>query len=91
LKEKLETLTHFAKVDLHDAIIDGATRRLRPVLMTAFTSILGLLPMLISSGVGAEMQKPLAIVVVGGLITSISATLLVIPVMFDWLRSRKLL
>jgi Cu(I)/Ag(I) efflux system membrane protein CusA/SilA len=91
LKEKLETMTPFAKVDLHDAIVDGATRRLRPVLMTAFTSILGLLPMLISSGVGAEMQKPLAIVVVGGLITSISATLLVIPVMFDWLRSRKLL
>lgn len=88
LKEKLKSVSRLSKADLHEAIVDGATRRLRPVLMTAFTSIVGLLPMLISVGTGAEMQKPLAVVVVGGLITAISATLLVIPVLFDWLRGR---
>ena len=90
LKEKLKKSKKFTKKILHEAILEGSTRRLRPVLMTAFTSIIGLLPMLISTGVGAEVQKPLAIVVVGGLITSISATLLVIPVLFDMLRERSL-
>jgi len=90
LKEKMAQITNFTKVDLHNAILHGATRRLRPVLMTAFTSIFGLIPMLISTGTGSEMQKPLAVVVVGGLITSISATLLVIPILFDMLRERSL-
>ncbi len=90
LQEKLQTASHVTKNLIHDAILEGATRRLRPVLMTAFTSIIGLLPMLVSGGVGAEVQKPLAIVVVGGLITSISATMLVIPVLFDMLRERRI-
>lgn len=73
---------------IESAILEGATKRLRPVLMTAFTSIIGLLPMLLSSGTGSEVQKPLAIVVVGGLITSIFMTLLVIPVLFSVVKQK---
>ncbi|MCF7847115.1 MAG: CusA/CzcA family heavy metal efflux RND transporter [Candidatus Gracilibacteria bacterium] len=91
LKEKLKTAHILTKSLVHEAILEGATRRLRPILMTGFTSILGLLPMLITTGTGAELQKPLAVVVVGGLITSITATLLVIPILFDWIRSRRIL
>ena len=58
--------------------------RLRPVLMTASVAILGLVPMLISTGVGAETQRPLATVVVGGLITSTLLTLLLLPLIYEW-------
>ena len=78
-QEKFETLT---TQQLKHAILEGATKRLRPVLMTAFTSIIGLMPMLLSAGTGSEVQKPLAIVVVGGLITSVFMTMVVIPVLF---------
>ncbi|MCG7548675.1 CusA/CzcA family heavy metal efflux RND transporter [Pseudoalteromonas sp. Of7M-16] len=61
------------------AVLDGATSRLRPVLMTATTSALGLIPMILSQGVGAELQKPIAIVVVGGLVSSTLLTLFVLP------------
>ncbi|MCB9798552.1 efflux RND transporter permease subunit [Candidatus Nomurabacteria bacterium] len=74
------------KEGIHDAVLKGATLRLRPVLMTAFTSVIGLFPMLYATGVGAEVQKPLAIVVVGGLTTSVVLTLVVIPVLFSMLR-----
>jgi len=77
------------KEGIHEAIMEGATLRLRPVLMTAFTSVIGLFPMLYATGVGAEVQKPLAIVVVGGLTTSVILTLIVIPVLFSGLRERK--
>lgn len=62
--------------------------RLRPVLMTASVAILGLVPMLISTGVGAETQRPLATVVVGGLITSTLLTLLLLPLIYEWSESR---
>jgi len=78
------------KEGIHEAILEGATLRLRPVLMTAFTSVIGLFPMLYAAGVGAEVQKPLAIVVVGGLTTSVILTLIVIPVLFSGLRERKI-
>lgn len=65
-----------------DAVFDGAVSRLRPVLMTAMTSALGLIPMLLSNGVGAEIQKPLASVIVGGLVTATFLTLFVLPVLF---------
>jgi copper/silver efflux system protein len=78
------------KEGIHEAVLEGAMLRLRPVLMTAFTSIIGLLPMLISTGVGAEVQKPLALVVVGGLTTSVILTLIVIPVLFSYLREKKI-
>ena len=68
--------------DISKAIYEGAISRLRPVLMTAITSALGLIPMILSSGVGAEIQRPLAIVIVGGLITATFLTLFVLPVLY---------
>ena len=65
-----------------EAVVRGAKRRLRPILMTAFIAAFGLIPMLLSSGVGSEVQKPLAIVVLGGLVTSSALTLLLLPAMF---------
>ena len=64
---------------LEDAIMQGATTRLRPVLMTALVASLGFLPMALATGTGAEVQKPLATVVIGGLISSTCLTLLVLP------------
>jgi len=67
-----------------EAIFDGATSRLRPVLMTAITSALGLIPMLMSNGVGSEIQRPLASVIVGGLITATLLTLFVVPSLYQF-------
>jgi len=72
-----------------DAVRKGAELRLRPVLMTASVAILGLIPMLLSSGVGAETQRPLAAVVSGGLITSTLLTLVLLPVIYEWVEQRK--
>ncbi len=72
-----------------EAVRRGAELRLRPVMMTASVAILGLIPMLLSSGVGAETQRPLATVVVGGLITSTLLTLILLPVIYEWIESRK--
>lgn len=66
------------------ASIEGSCLRLRPVLMTAATTALGLLPLLFSTGTGSEVQRPLATVVVGGLVTSTVLTLLVIPALYKW-------
>ena len=66
----------------NDAVFIGAVSRLRPVLMTAFIAALGLIPMLLASGIGAEIQRPLATVVVGGLISSTALTLLVLPILY---------
>ncbi len=71
-----------------EAVRKGAELRLRPVLMTASVAILGLIPMLLSSGVGAETQRPLASVVVGGLISSTLLTLILLPVIYEWIESR---
>lgn len=73
---------------IDDAIREGAKRRLRPVLMTAFIAALGLLPLLFASGVGSEIQKPLAIVVLGGLVTSTILTLLILPPAFKMIYKR---
>jgi len=69
---------------VEEAAIRGACRRLRPVLMTAVTTALGLIPLLVSSGTGSEVQRPLATVVIGGLVTSTVLTLLVIPALYRW-------
>jgi cobalt-zinc-cadmium resistance protein CzcA len=69
---------------LEDSLVEGALLRLRPVLMTAFTTVLGLLPLLLSTGIGAGVQRPLATVVVGGLFTSTLLTLLVLPALYKW-------
>jgi cobalt-zinc-cadmium resistance protein CzcA len=72
-----------------EAVRRGAELRLRPVLMTASVAILGLIPMLLSTGVGAETQRPLASVVIGGLITSTLLTLVLLPVIYEWVENRK--
>ena len=74
---------------LQEAIQRGATDRLRPVLMTASIAIFSLIPMLLAGGTGSEIQKPLATVVVGGLITSTLLTLLIIPSVYSWFEKRK--
>ena len=73
---------------IEEAVRQGAELRLRPVLMTASVAILGLVPMLLSTGVGAETQRPLASVVVGGLITSTLLTLVLLPVIYEWMETR---
>ncbi|MBB1322232.1 MULTISPECIES: efflux RND transporter permease subunit [unclassified Shewanella] len=67
----------------------GAARRLRPILMTATTAMFGLMPLVFASGPGAEIQKPLAIVVIGGLLTSTITTLYLLPILYYWLEKRK--
>jgi heavy metal efflux system protein len=74
---------------LNEALIQGCENRLRPVLMTALISIFSLLPMLFASGPGSEIQKPLAVVVVGGLLSSTLLTLLVIPTVYGWFEKKK--
>ena len=69
---------------LGQAIEEGAHSRLRPVLMTAITTALGLIPLLLATGVGSEIQRPMATVVVGGLVSSTLLTLLVIPSLYPW-------
>lgn len=67
---------------LNEVILNGAVLRVRPVSMTALTTILGLVPLLIATGIGAEVQRPLAIVVVGGLLTSTTLTLYLLPALY---------
>ncbi len=71
-------------LSIDDASIKGACLRVRPVLMTALTTGLGLIPLLLSDGTGSEVQRPLATVVIGGLVTSTVLTLLVIPALYKW-------
>ena len=67
-----------------EAIVEGCLLRLRPVLMTALVALLGLIPLALSQGIGSEVQRPLAVVVIGGLLTSTSLTLIVLPALFPW-------
>ncbi len=71
-----------ANMSLDDAILEGVISRVRPVVMTALMAAIGLLPAAISTGIGSETQKPLAIVVIGGLITSTFLTLLIMPIIY---------
>jgi cobalt-zinc-cadmium resistance protein CzcA len=70
---------------LDETIVTGCQRRLRPVLMTASVAVLSLAPMIFASGPGSEVQRPLAVVVVGGLLTSTLLTLLVLPLVYSWM------
>ena len=70
---------------LDNAIVDGALGRLRPVLMTALVASLGFVPMALNVGAGSEVQRPLATVVIGGIISSTFLTLVVLPVLYRWL------
>ena len=70
---------------LRDAVIEGSLTRLRPVLMTAAVASLGFVPMALATGAGAEVQRPLATVVIGGIISSTLLTLVLLPVLYSWL------
>lgn len=80
--------TKLSSKNLYERVIEGANRRLRPVLMTATTAMFGLLPLVFATGPGAEIQKPLAIVVIGGLVTSTITTLYLLPIFYCWLEKR---
>jgi len=76
-------------MDKYEALIVTGKTRLRPILMTAITTILGLSTLSIGMGVGSEMLQPLAIVAIGGLLYATILTLLVVPVMYDLLHKEK--
>ena len=76
-------------LSLDSAIEEGALTRLRPVLMTALVASLGFVPMAIATGTGAEVQRPLATVVIGGILSSTALTLLVLPVLYRWMYRRE--
>jgi cobalt-zinc-cadmium resistance protein CzcA len=71
-------------IPIAQAIREGCAQRFRPVMMTATVALLGLVPFLFATGPGSEVQRPLAIVVIGGLITSTLLTLVVLPVLYRW-------
>ena len=75
--------------ELYEAVHHGTLTRLRPVLMTALVAGLGFLPMALNTGVGAEVQRPLATIVVGGLFTSTVLTLLILPYLYLALERRR--
>ena len=69
---------------IRESVIEGSLTRLRPVLMTALVASLGFVPMAIATGTGAEVQRPLATVVIGGILSSTFLTLIVLPVLYSW-------
>jgi cobalt-zinc-cadmium resistance protein CzcA len=86
-------LSHFGYLrehgeDVHDAVLKGSLDRLRTVLMTALLASLGLLPMALSTAIGAETQRPLAIVIIGGLVSATLLTLVVLPTLYLWVHER---
>jgi len=72
------------KMAVVDAVREGASQRLRPVLMTALVAALGFIPMALNTGIGAEVQRPLATVVIGGIVSATLLTLLVLPALYTW-------
>lgn len=76
--------------DINKRIMKGTKRRVRPILLTALTDILGFFPMAVSMSSGAEVQRPLATVVIGGLFTSTILTLFLLPIMYRWIETRKM-
>lgn len=77
------------KYPLHEAVWQGAVLRLRPVLMTACVASLGFVPMALATGTGAEVQRPLATVVIGGILSSTLLTLVLLPVLYRWLNTAR--
>lgn len=75
--------------NINERIMEGSKRRIRPILLTALTDILGFMPMAISNSAGAEVQRPLATVVIGGLVTSTILTLFILPILYRWMENRK--
>ncbi|WP_395745022.1 efflux RND transporter permease subunit [Prosthecobacter sp.] len=75
-------------MSVRDAVLNGVATRLRPVMMTALVAALGFVPMALAHGAGAEVQRPLATVVIGGIISSTLLTLLLLPMLYDWIERR---
>jgi cobalt-zinc-cadmium resistance protein CzcA len=88
IKEYL-SLEEDASLKPRDVVLQGTANRLRPILMTASVASLGFLPMALSQGAGAEVQRPLATVVIGGLLLATLMTLVVLPVLYTYWRHRK--
>lgn len=89
LINKFNELKESGMTDLKKRIYEATHERLRPILLTATAAIMGFIPMAISTSGGAEVQRPLATVVIGGLLTATFLTLVVLPVLYYWLESRK--
>ena len=73
---------------LHASIVEGSLTRLRPVLMTALVASLGFVPMALAHGAGAEVQRPLATVVIGGILSSTFLTLVLLPTLYEWVEKK---
>ncbi|MFI0427941.1 CusA/CzcA family heavy metal efflux RND transporter [Mariniflexile sp. HMF6888] len=84
----LNELKEEGVTNLKDRIIEGTKRRIRPIMLTALTDVLGFLPMAVSASAGAEVQRPLATVVIGGLLTSTLLTLFVLPILYHWVERK---
>jgi len=89
----LVMLTYFNQLreegrTVREAVLEGSLARLRPVLMTASVAALGFIPMAMATGAGAEVQRPLATVVIGGILSSTALTLVLLPVLYWWLERR---
>ena len=80
---------HASGRSLDEAIVEGALTRLRPVLMTALVASLGFVPMALNSGIGSEVQRPLATVVIGGIVSSTLLTLVVLPALYRIVQPRQ--
>jgi cobalt-zinc-cadmium resistance protein CzcA len=71
-----------------EAVVEGTLTRLRPLLLTAAVASFGFVPMAMATGAGAEVQRPLATVVIGGIVTSTFLTLVLLPVLYEWIEGR---
>ena len=80
----INRLREEGKLKVMDAVREGASQRLRPVLMTALVAAMGFIPMALNTGIGAEVQTPLATVVIGGIVSATILTLLVLPALYTW-------
>jgi len=90
----LVMLTYFNQLreqgkSVRDAVREGSLTRLRPILMTALVASFGFVPMAIATGAGAEVQRPLAVVVIGGLLSSTFIKLVLLPVLYEWVERSK--
>jgi cobalt-zinc-cadmium resistance protein CzcA len=84
----MNALRRQERMDVEQAVLTGCVMRLRPVLMTALVALLGLVPLAFAHGIGSEVQRPLAVVVIGGLMSSTFLTLIVLPILYKWLEER---
>ncbi|MDA3821150.1 MAG: efflux RND transporter permease subunit, partial [Bacteroidales bacterium] len=75
---------HLKGLNIRESVIEGSLVRLRPVIMTSLVASLGFIPMALNTGIGAEVQRPLATVVIGGIISSTILTLLLLPTLYLW-------